>query len=381
MDAEIGRRGIIIILDVPCFGDGLRAGNDMVERRDVREPPMASEVHPQTEVRFQGGEFFDVLLPEITRHAETFIPAENGHHFGHAGVVGRTGGADALKRHRSIDAKVFGGEIFHFIWKLRVVVGGEADGRPPAELRLDEIRLAEVLRQRDMRVMVAAGGVARMVPCAEPRMEPPAVVPPAAGLRDGGAFELLVDFPTHCVDAVAAAHAFGPVEIDAVQSGGVIDVGDGVGEIFGQLAVRIRIEGDVALLQVVRLVALRMGGDFRAEGAARAFFEGVGRLTGDFRILDDFLSDLDGVAVGGIAPDDFMSGHGLFIDVELRIRFGERPRERVGGAGDQIVRRDGRHPWIARIDAGRQRVEGGEHARLMDFVHGLFHIIQSIGEQ
>ena len=81
--------------------------------------------------------------------------------------------------------------------------------------------------------MKSLGGPDGMIPGAKPGMEPPTVLAPFAGLCQNLTLQTLENGAAHKIDAVAAHHAFGAVEVDLVELTGVEDVGDVVGQFIG----------------------------------------------------------------------------------------------------------------------------------------------------
>ena len=188
------------------------------------------------------------------------------------------------------------------------------------------------------------------------------------------------DVVAHGVDPVPAHHAFGAVEVELVQLAGVEHARDARREFVGQRRVRLRVEGDVALLQVVGLRACGMGGGPCLEGSARAGFEGVRRFAREFGILDDLAADADRITVAGVGEDRVVAHRGRLVDVQHGVGRRERAGQRIAVERDQMRTRYRRDPRVARIDARGQGVDADPQSGVMDAGGCVLHVRQAARE-
>ena len=89
-------------------------------------------------------------------------------------------------------------------------------------------------------------------------MEPPVVRSVAACLDHRVTLKAAHDLVSHYVDAVTAPHTLRAVEVKLVQLARIEDARDAVGQFIGQRRVRLGIEGDVTLLQIIGLITCGM---------------------------------------------------------------------------------------------------------------------------
>ena len=101
-------------------------------------------------------------------------------------------------------------------------------------------------------------------------MEPPVVRAVATRLGQRAAAQAFEDRVAHGINAVAAHHALGAVEVDLVELAGVEDACDMVREVGGERRVGLRVEGDVTLLQIVGAFASGVNGRLGFESATYA---------------------------------------------------------------------------------------------------------------
>ena len=159
-----------------------------------------------------------------------------------------------------------------------------------------------------MQILKPLGGPDGVIPRTEPRMEPPVVCAVAARFGQHFAVQAPENRMSHEVDAIAAQHALGTVEVDLVELAGVEDARDVFRQIGGQRRVRPGIEGEVALLQIGGAVADRMLLRPGLESATPALRKGVGRIRNNGAVLHDLRADAHGIAVARVAEDHIVMG-------------------------------------------------------------------------
>ena len=351
----------------------------------VGDLPEAVRVLAQTRLLARDGQILLYGRRERARETRILVPAEDGQLPPHSRR--QRPRRDALDGHRGVMPRVLAGEVFHLVHEVPARTRYVHTGLPPAHLRLEEIGLAAVVdRPGYMPVVEALDGVDSMVDCRHARLEPPVVRARAARLYRRRMAVVALELPeylvAHHVNAIARAHALGAVEVELVEVAGVVDVREAVGQLVCQGGVRLRIESDVALVQIVGLRASRIGAALlRAERAALYAGERVRHLVAaDPRVLYELVADPEHVAVGRIREHRRMALHGFFVDEHLRILLAERRRERVRRVGDELLAADGAYPRILRRYAGRKSMDARAKPGRVDLLHARLHRVYAAGE-
>ena len=290
------------VLGCPTLGSVAQRTDAMLGQAGRRQLPLADRVQTQAELPARLAQSLQRGLVEVPGQPQPLVPAQDGELLFHAGIPGAAGDVDALDRHGTVDGQILDSEILHFVGKVSSRGFGRPARCPPAQLRLEQIAQPVARDQSDVFVVELFHRPHRMVPSAQPRMEPPTVVAPLTGLGHA-AVQTLEDHSAQGVDPVPAAHALRSVEIDHGHVALVVDAGDPVGQLGRQRTLRVGVERQITLLEVVDRGVLCVGSGSGLERSPLALEKGIGGLARDRRVADQFAADPQRIAVARVAPD------------------------------------------------------------------------------